>query len=585
MASTISEKPPSRLNQRSFGITNRVWAIVFLVLFVVTFTHYVLLPFVHPSSSSTFSGLYGYGYGDGGGGLLHKGPLKPINYFNANSTDAAKPNPFKFCPTFGPGDEISAKYDQTVLSKSRVHLGSGARIQRFLNRALSGHPVTISILGSSVSACHGAGDDPISPRCYPSKFFQWWNSIFPHPATELTNGAMRRTNSGYFAFCSAHHLPDVTDLVIIELDTEDTPDPAMMENFETLIRSILIRPDQPAIILLGHFSPQIHTSYGFAGPDQAHNAVAQFYDIPHISIKSALYNDYIRDPDSIKKFYVDPILSSDAGHDLLTDILVAYLQTQICTAWDSAKGYGYSNADAAGSGAGSGGAGGGLFGGMGQRKGVPEPGEDDGDGDGLDADGNRIKPKENAGSSGGSGSNANSLQAQLLRVPPSRINTRPNSGRPFEEIAPYCVSANDLINPLPPSLFYGSGWFAQHPSTPRGSSPAENAMKTTSHYWYSTLPTSKLRIPIQVGAGDIGVYYLREPVRDVGEGSAVECWVDDNYAGARTIENAADIGEPVAALEVIDHFVTRGSHFVECQLLGEEGVGVPAFKIIGIFST
>jgi len=34
---------------------------------------------------------------------------------------------------------------------------------------------------------------------------------------------MRRTNAGYFGFCNSHHLPDVTDLVIIELDTEDPP--------------------------------------------------------------------------------------------------------------------------------------------------------------------------------------------------------------------------------------------------------------------------------------------------------------------------------------------------------------------------
>ena len=38
-------------------------------------------------------------------------------------------------------------------------------------------------------------------------------------------------------------------------------------------------------------------------------------------------------------------------------------------------------------------------------------------------------------------------------------------------------------------------------------------------------------------------------------------------------------------LEIIDRFVSRGSHFVECVLLGEEGLGVPAFKIIGVFST
>ena len=31
----------------------------------------------------------------------------------------------------------------------------------------------------------------------------------------------------------------------------------------------------------------------------------------------------------------------------------------------------------------------------------------------------------------------------------------------------------------------------------------------------------------------------------VGEGSSVECWVDDNYAGAKVIENAADIGDAI----------------------------------------
>lgn len=66
------------------------------------------------------------------------------------------------------------------------------------------------------------------------------------------------------------------------------------------------------------------------------------------------------------------------------------------------------------------------------------------------------------------------------------------------------------------------------------------AFQTSSaHYFYSTLPTSKLRIPVQIGAGDVGVYFLRESVRDVGEGSAVSCWVDDNYGGAAVLENAA----------------------------------------------
>lgn len=55
-----------------------------------------------------------------------------------------------------------------------------------------------------------------------------------------------------------------------------------LENFELLVRSILLRPDSPAIIVLGHFSPQVHEQNGFAGPDHWHSVVSQFYDVPHI---------------------------------------------------------------------------------------------------------------------------------------------------------------------------------------------------------------------------------------------------------------------------------------------------------------
>ena len=358
-----------------------------------------------------------------------------------------------------------------------------------------------------------------------------------------------------------------------------------MDNFEILVRSILIRPDHPAVLLLGHFSPQVHQSHGFAGPDHWHSIVAQFYDIPHVSIKPALFPEYLQDPASISKYYVDPVLANVRGHDLITDILVAYFQSQICTAWSVAHGAAFDAVplhtplDAHG-----------LFGGVGQRKGVPEPDDKKTEKESVDIEGNRIKadaisPKDAAHA--------------LASIPAERMNTHHDSGRQFEEVAPFCVSANDLINPLPPSLFYGSGWNAHHPATSGGST-----LHTAAHYWFSTFPTSKLRIPLQVGAGDIGIYYLREPISKIGEGSSIECWVDDNHGGAKVIENAADIGEPTpeyvffflllflffhflirCSLRIIDHFVTRGSHFVECQLLGEEGRKVPEFKIIGVFST
>ncbi|TFL07432.1 Cap64 protein [Pterulicium gracile] len=498
--------------------------------------------------------------------------LKPLNYFNVSSN---APNPFSFCPAYGPGDELGSRYGVLALEQSRMHLGSSTRVQRVIQKAMAGQPVTISVIGGSVSTCHGAGDDPISPTCYPALFFNWWNTIFPHPATELTNGALRRTNSAYFGYCSAHHVPDVTDLIIIELDVDDSPTDADAFNFEVLIRSLLLREDKPAVLLLGHFSPQTYRTWGFHGPDQFHNTVAQYYDLPHISIKPALLSHMQKNQDTLKPYFADAVLASPLGHSLLADTLSAYIQSQICATWSAVTSAvplltlrpQERNGKKEGHG---------IFGGIGERKGVL-PWNDQhkapGTNDDVDADGNPKHPVR-----------FNIDDGQPLRQGLVSIRTAENDDRPFEEIAPSCVAANDLINPLPASIFYGSGWSTQHP--PLGSSPTDMSKQTsTAHYWYSTVPLSKLRVPIEVGRGDVGVYFIKEPISQVGEGSSVECWVDDNYAGARVLENAGDVGESKPVLEWIDHHVSRGSHYVECQLMGEEDEGVPMFKIIAVFSS
>ncbi|KAF9224985.1 hypothetical protein BS17DRAFT_779383 [Gyrodon lividus] len=553
----IDPSTRSRWYRHSLGVPNRIWAILLAFVSIVALTRYVLPSYHQPLQP--FSTV----------GLVPKNYLHEANYFETNSSEGGEVagNPFDFCPVFGPRDDIAEMYGVMALAQSRLHLGSGGRVHRVIHKALLGQPVTMSVLGGSVSACHGAGDDPLSPKCYPSFFFQWWSSVFPHPASELTNGAMRRTNSGYFAFCSAHHVPENTDLVILEFDVDDSGDQRGMENFELLVRSLLDRPDQPAVIILGHFSPEIHTIYGFAGPDHWHNIVAQFYDVPHISVKPVLYPSYMTDPELIKPYYADAVLANPEGHALLADVLISYFQSQICAAWSTAGGHSYETIPIMLAPGYNPGGDTHLFGGVGARKGgaAPEP------------------PKAAGENAGRKPAQAPVLGSHLvpiypeLRIPPVRINTRPQSSRSFEEPTPFCASANDLVNPVPPSLFYGSGWSAVHP---QGLSP----LLTTGYYWHSSMPLSKFRVPIKVGSGDVGIYYLKEPIRDVEEGSQIECWVDDNFGGSVIIENAGDVSSPVPTLEIIDHYVTRGNHYVECVLLGEEGQAVSSFKIIGIFA-
>ena len=112
-------------------------------------------------------------------------------------------------------------------------------------------------------------------------------------------------------------------------------------------------------------------------------------------------------------------------------------------------------------------------------------------------------------------------------------------------------------------------------------------------------------MPIQVGGGEIEVYYLREPVGVVGEGVRLSVGLMIIMRVRRLLRMRWILGmlylrtsfflfsstsrTPLmndwCRLKMIDHYVGRGSHFVECQLLGEEGQSVPMFKIIQIFAT
>lgn len=153
------EKAPSRLNQKSLGVTNRIWLILALFVFLVLLTRSIL-----PGETSTSRHR------------LLSGDLRPKNYLNVSDTGES---PFAFCPALGPGDEIAAKYDTVALSKTRFHLGSGARVQRVINKALSGLPVTISVIG-------GSGESPRS--CATSDTFRT-ASILDHTWTYLVWGS------------------------------------------------------------------------------------------------------------------------------------------------------------------------------------------------------------------------------------------------------------------------------------------------------------------------------------------------------------------------------------------------------------
>lgn len=368
-----------------------------------------------------------------------------------------------------------------------------------------------------------------------------------------------------------------------KLTRESSSDQNTLATTDLLIRSLLLRPDQPAVVMLGHFAPQMQGEHGFAGAEVWHTSVAQFYDVVHLSVKGFLYEEYMLNPQKVRQsYFLDPILANGKGHELLADTVIAYLESEICQVWDAAA----LEADLAGipmpnvggglpggilgdenigGGNGNGGGGKGLLGGIGLRHGS-EPGLDNLEGN--------TNNKDTSGESANNAVGIRSGRASYSHIPPFRINDRPSSLAHFREIKPNCASANDLINPLPQSVFAGSGW---QPVSPRPDDEDER------HYWYTETPGSLLKIPVRVGAGDIAVYYLKG--RQSEGWGTVLCWVDDNTGGAVELRGwwERDYGQPTVTH--IDRGVSKGPHYVVCELQGQPGIDKGRFKIYGVFST
>lgn len=362
--------------------------------------------------------------------------------------------------------------------------------------------------------------------------------------SELTNGAARKSDSAYFAYCSQHHLPDDTDLVILEFDADDPNEPEWLDHFELLVRSILVRPEQPAVILLGHFAPQVQAQNGFTGPELLHDVVAQFYDVPHISLKGALYADYMVDPEGTRQnFYTDMVLASPQGHKLISDLLVSYIQSQICSGWAATMGHAFD---------------------------VPYMGA---------AEQKTAQEEDSAAELENSAGGLVAKQ-RAMRVPKSRLKHLPSDILTFREVQPGCVVANDLLNPLPPSHFYGSGWKAHHPKKGGDEHGSE-----AQHYWYSDIGGSRMRVPIKVGAGEVSIYYLQSSsANPLGR---AECWVDDDFENrVRLVGTSNEVDDFTTTITTITHDpVSAGDHYVECKLSGSDGAKVPPFKMLGVFST
>lgn len=215
--------------------------------------------------------------------------------------------------------------EPAAVARSLLWAGSFDRMGKIFAKARAGKPVTIAAIGGSVT--QGAWATTEDNR-YLNRVAAWWREHYPATRVRLVNAGIGSTASNYGALRAERDvLGKSPDLVIVEFSVNDEWNEASVENYEGLVRKLLHAPSNPAVLLLFLCNPQGN------GAQNQHIRVGAYYNLPMLSLSSALAPLIAEGPQAAAPFFQDVIHPNDRGHALIARIVTNWLDRVYTTAF------------------------------------------------------------------------------------------------------------------------------------------------------------------------------------------------------------------------------------------------------------
>lgn len=194
-----------------------------------------------------------------------------------------------------------------------------SRLKNCMVRAEKGEELTIGFFGGSITQGSLATKHE---NTYAYRVFSWWKETFPKAQFHYVNGGIGGTTS-YYGVSRA--VTDVLmyqpDFVVVDFSVNDEPDEFFQETYEGVIRKLLQWKSKPAVVLLNNvFYDTGKTAQDF------HNAVGDWYQVPHVSIKDTLYQEMKQGKYTREELTPDGLHPNDKGHGLVAGEIIAFLE-------------------------------------------------------------------------------------------------------------------------------------------------------------------------------------------------------------------------------------------------------------------
>lgn len=192
------------------------------------------------------------------------------------------------------------------------------RIKSVIQRAQSGQELTIAFLGGSITQGSLATQHEYT---YAYRVYKWWCDTFPQAKFNYVNGGIGGTDS-YYGVSRA--VTDVLmyqpDFVVVDFSVNDTRNEMCRETYEGVIRKLLGWASRPAVMVLNN----IYYDSGVTA-EEIHNSVADYYGVPHVSIRKTVYSRMQAGEYTQDEITPDGLHPNDKGHGLVADEITKLL--------------------------------------------------------------------------------------------------------------------------------------------------------------------------------------------------------------------------------------------------------------------
>ncbi|CED83569.1 SGNH hydrolase-type esterase domain [Phaffia rhodozyma] len=232
----------------------------------------------------------------------------------------------------GINDRFCAAYGEDAIARSRIYTGQTKRLRRVMRKAARGEPITMGILGGSVTC--GQTLNEKHHRNYKYQLAEWWEYAFPDSNLTFIDGSVAAQGSAFFSVCFGAYIPHDVDIIFVESAINDQYMEKDAKGMESLMRGLMILPQQPAIIFLQTFGLMFDK---IATGGSLHIDVAAYYDHPVLSSRQIILPKILDDPESVGDYFgpfgdgtVDLRHYGYGGHMVMADITIQFLSSVFC---------------------------------------------------------------------------------------------------------------------------------------------------------------------------------------------------------------------------------------------------------------